>query len=155
MTLRRPDLFDPWSFSTTVLKAGLDNELKLRGEIGQWRQRRICVSGVNFSKKNKNIFSGMISTDISSSLIFLFLFLDLLKFLAHLQPKHAQNTDLECIHAVKSWVKNVANYALLGCKNFGLKIWRCKIGVKYHLCCDSSFEIKLRCQAFGAHHIIG
>ena len=52
MTLRRPDLFDPWSFSTTVLKAGLDNELKLRGEIGQWRQRRICVSGVNFSKKN-------------------------------------------------------------------------------------------------------
>ena len=29
--------------------------------------------------------------------------------------------------------KNVANYALLRCKNFSLKIWLCKIFDKYHV----------------------
>ena len=30
--------------------------------------------------------------------------------------------------------KNVANYALLRCKTFSLKIWLCKILDKYHVC---------------------
>ena len=29
--------------------------------------------------------------------------------------------------------KNVANYALLQCKTFSLKIWLCKIFDKYHV----------------------
>ena len=30
--------------------------------------------------------------------------------------------------------KNVANYTLLRCKTFSLKIWLCKILDKYHVC---------------------
>ena len=30
--------------------------------------------------------------------------------------------------------KNVANYALLQCKTFSLKIWLCKIFDKFHVC---------------------
>ena len=37
--------------------------------------------------------------------------------------------------------KNVANYALLRCKTFSLKIWLCKILDKYHVCLDASRRI--------------
>ena len=30
--------------------------------------------------------------------------------------------------------KNVANYALLWCKTFSVKIWLCKFFDKYHVC---------------------
>ena len=55
-------------------------------------------------------------------------------YLAHFLPKYAQNSDVECIYAVKSWVNNVTNYALLRCKSFGQKIWLCKILDKHHVC---------------------
>ena len=37
--------------------------------------------------------------------------------------------------------KTVANYALLQCKTFSLKIWLCKILDKYHVC--SKFTVHL------------
>ena len=33
--------------------------------------------------------------------------------------------------------KNVANYSLLWCKTFSLKIWVCKIFDKFHVCCPN------------------
>ena len=36
-------------------------------------------------------------------------------------------------------MENSANYALLRCKTFSLKIWRCKIFDKYHVCPEAFF----------------
>ena len=35
--------------------------------------------------------------------------------------------------------KHIANYALLRCKTFSLKIWLCKILDKYHVCIVDPF----------------
>ena len=44
--------------------------------------------------------------------------------------------------------KNVANYALLWCKIFSLKIWQCKILDKYHICllCSITTDIVVQIQ---------
>ena len=36
--------------------------------------------------------------------------------------------------------KNVANYALLRCKTFSVKIWPCKIFDKFHVCADGAYH---------------
>ena len=36
--------------------------------------------------------------------------------------------------------KTVANYALLRCKTFSLKIWVCKIFDKFHVCFEREIE---------------
>ena len=38
--------------------------------------------------------------------------------------------------------KNVANYALLRCKTFSLKIWLCKIFDKFHVCKQTNKYLK-------------
>ena len=38
--------------------------------------------------------------------------------------------------------KNVANYALLRCKTFSLKIWMCKIFDKFHVWCAVMVNMK-------------
>ena len=44
-----------------------------------------------------------------------------------------------------SWVNNVANYAVLRCENFVLKIWWCKKLNKYHVCHQpESHQYRLR-----------
>ena len=37
--------------------------------------------------------------------------------------------------------KTVANYALLRCKTFSLKIWVCKIFDKFHVCLTRSVRV--------------
>ena len=40
--------------------------------------------------------------------------------------------------------KNVANYALLRCKTFSLKIWLCKFFDKYYVCPEDMPKISLK-----------
>ena len=40
--------------------------------------------------------------------------------------------------------KTVANYALLRCKTFTLKIWVCKIFDKFHVCERDAIKISLK-----------
>ena len=62
--------------------------------------------------------------------------------------KNAQIIDIWCIYAVNVREKNVANYALLWCKIFSLKIWQCKILNKYHICllCSITTDIVVQIQ---------
>ena len=56
--------------------------------------------------------------------------------------KNAQIIDIWCITLLIR-EKTVANYALLKCKTFSLKIWVCKIFDKFHVCHKAQLLFRL------------
>jgi len=102
-----------------------------RDDICHSRQCKKFASCVNFFRKN--IFSRESRTQISGSLIDLCFFLLKNCKIKFNSNKNAKITDIKCIYALISCVNNVANYALLRCKTFSLKIQEYRFFDKYHV----------------------